>query len=150
MRTLLLRAALVVLLGVLPATVHADGWKWNPLAGRPKTTSLPLMNGKPLVRSAKSNPAVTSQVAGGAKWAAQGAVDLVTLKPLRSAISHSPKQSPAWKPYTPQMTTSTASSRRKSSDDSTFLSSWFGNRSKQEPQKPASNSWLFDNERSRP
>ena len=99
-------AWLIVLAGSLLSNV--DGAWWNPgtkdagsvsLWGRPTTTSTPMLNGQPVVTYA-ANPASGSafgKIASGTKQLVGGAVDIVTLKPVRTRLfSKKPTQTPVW------------------------------------------------------
>lgn len=66
----------------------STGWAfdWNPFSKK-ETTKTPMMNGQPLVTRAPANASMGQRLGDGTKKVAQGAVDVVTLKPLREAMS---------------------------------------------------------------
>ncbi len=100
MKTLLRWLAFALLLSLAVPDRTAVGWGWNPFAKDSKTptknvltTRTTLINGRkissPVSSQWRSTPSAASQ-SGGAKKAMSGAVDMLTLKPLRTKLATPP------------------------------------------------------------
>ena len=100
MKTLLRWLAFALLLSLAVEDRTAGGWDWNPFAKVGKTptknvstTRTTLINGRkissPVSDQWRSTPPGTSQP-GAAKKAMSGAVDMLTLKPLRNKLATPP------------------------------------------------------------
>lgn len=81
----------------------AVGLRWNET-----TTATPMLDGKPVVSyaAATSGSSAMSRITSGTRQAVSGAVDLITLKPLRNRLFAKKAEPPAWqsqaKPWNPQ------------------------------------------------
>lgn len=137
-----------IVLGTTGCTPLETGKWWNPLPSQTSSTSTPLINGRPLQSAASSAGSGVQSIAGsmtqGTKQVVGGTFDLLTLKPLRTAMS-SPSQSrmqdQAWAsaPWTSSASNPTrkSSSRgnSRSSESGGFWSNLFSSR--EEPELPS-------------
>lgn len=132
---------------------RADGWSWGdwkwfgaerstaagtpgkskPAGTRPGTDKPFFASSTPKKKSS-SGPSWTARIASGTRDAWEGAVDIVTLKPLRTAVAPKPPKSsgPPWAQVNSGQTSSRA--KPKASESSSWFGGWF--RGAEEPSRP--------------